>query len=63
MCSNSFRERLMMIALVAALLLLGVLLGAVAQIPLPASVVAAAVIGAWLLVFAVRERLARRRAH
>ncbi|WP_338673090.1 hypothetical protein V1460_08445 [Streptomyces sp. SCSIO 30461] len=52
-----------MIALVAALLLLGVLLGAVAQIPLPASAAAAAVIGGWLLVFAVRERRARRRTH
>ncbi|MEU2434524.1 MULTISPECIES: hypothetical protein [unclassified Streptomyces] len=52
-----------MIALVAVLLLLGVLLGAVAQIPLSASAVGAAAIGAWLLVFALRERRARRRAH
>ncbi|MER7663546.1 MULTISPECIES: hypothetical protein [unclassified Streptomyces] len=48
-----------MIALVAALLLLGILLGAVAQLPLSASFVACAVIGVWLLVFAVRERRAR----
>ncbi|TQK51680.1 hypothetical protein FBY35_2093 [Streptomyces sp. SLBN-118] len=48
-----------MIALVAALLLLGIMLGAVAQLPLSASLVACTVIGAWLLVFAVRERRAR----
>ncbi|MEU2158692.1 MULTISPECIES: hypothetical protein [unclassified Streptomyces] len=52
-----------MIALVAALLLLGLLLGTVAQIPLPASAAAATLIGLWLLVFAVRERRARRRTH
>ncbi|MEV6393219.1 hypothetical protein AB0M39_00255 [Streptomyces sp. NPDC051907] len=45
-----------MIALVAVLLLLGIMLGAVTQLPLPVSVVAAALIGVWLLVFAVRER-------
>ncbi|WP_405602372.1 hypothetical protein OG741_27775 [Streptomyces sp. NBC_01410] len=48
-----------MIALVAALLLLGIMLGAVAQLPLPVSLVACTLIGAWLLVFAVRERRAR----
>ncbi|MFE7774636.1 hypothetical protein ACFU5O_12155 [Streptomyces sp. NPDC057445] len=53
----------MMIALVAALLLLGVLLGAVAQIPVPVSAVAAALIGVWLIVFAVRERHGHRRTH
>ncbi|MCX4513434.1 hypothetical protein OHA27_24545 [Streptomyces sp. NBC_01619] len=51
-----------MLALVAAVALLGVLLGAVAQIPLSVSTAAAAVIGVWLLGFAVRERLARRAA-
>ncbi|MFJ6698372.1 hypothetical protein ACIQM4_20185 [Streptomyces sp. NPDC091272] len=45
-----------MIALVAVLLLLGVVLGPVAHAPLPVTLVAAALIAAWLLVFAVRER-------
>lgn len=45
-----------MIFLVAAFLLLGVLLGAVAHTPPEVSVMAGAVIGAWLLAFAVRER-------
>ncbi|MEV0961366.1 MULTISPECIES: hypothetical protein [unclassified Streptomyces] len=49
-----------MIALVAAVALLGVLLGTVAHVPLPVSAAAAAVIAGWLLVFAVRERHARR---
>ncbi|WP_328668114.1 hypothetical protein OG905_12945 [Streptomyces sp. NBC_00322] len=48
-----------MIALVAALLLLGIMLGAVAQLPLSVTLVASTLIGAWLLVFAVRERRAR----
>ncbi|MFG2567481.1 hypothetical protein ACGFR6_18805 [Streptomyces sp. NPDC048567] len=45
-----------MIVLVAALLLLGIVLGAVAQIPLPLSLVLGVFIACWLLVFAVRER-------
>ncbi|WP_328902515.1 MULTISPECIES: hypothetical protein [unclassified Streptomyces] len=45
-----------MIVLVAALLLLGIVLGAVVQIPLPLSLVLGALIACWLLVFAVRER-------
>jgi hypothetical protein len=45
-----------MLFIVAAFLLLGVLVGTAAHIPLSASLAAAAVIGAWLLVFAVRER-------
>ncbi|MFJ2745212.1 hypothetical protein ACIO3O_36770 [Streptomyces sp. NPDC087440] len=45
-----------MIALVAVLLLLGLLLGPVAHVPLSVSLIAAAVIGAWLLIFAVKER-------
>lgn len=49
-----------MIALVAALLLLGIMLGAVVQLPAPVSLVACAVIAGWLLAFAVRERRARR---
>lgn len=51
-----------MIALVAALLLLGVLLGSVAQLPLSVSLVAAGAIAGWLSVFAVREKLARHRS-
>lgn len=50
-----------MIVLVAALLLLGIVLGAVVQIPLPLSLTLAALIGCWLLVFAVRERSGARR--
>ncbi|MER6348592.1 hypothetical protein ACWC10_35950 [Streptomyces sp. NPDC001595] len=50
-----------MLFLVAALLLLGVVMGTVAHAPLTFSVVAAALIAAWLAVFAVRERHARRR--
>lgn len=45
-----------MIFLVAAFLLLGLVVGTAAYIPLPATLAAAAVIGTWLLVFAVRER-------
>jgi mannose/fructose/N-acetylgalactosamine-specific phosphotransferase system component IIC len=50
-----------MLFLVAALLLLGVVMGSVAHVPLPVTLVVAAVIGIWLAVFAVRERNARRR--
>jgi hypothetical protein len=50
-----------MLFLVAALLLLGVVMGSIAHAPLPVSLVAAAVIGVWLLVFAIRERHGRRR--
>ncbi|MET7639442.1 hypothetical protein [Streptomyces sp. NPDC005438] len=46
-----------MILLVVAVLFLAVMLGAVAHAPLPLSLVAATLIGAWLLGFAVRERL------
>ncbi|WP_181160551.1 hypothetical protein [Streptomyces solincola] len=45
-----------MLFIVAALLLLGVVIGTAAHVPLPVTLVAAAVIGAWLLVFALRER-------
>ncbi|HET6861019.1 MAG TPA: hypothetical protein VFH94_28455 [Streptomyces sp.] len=51
-----------MIFLVVALLLMGVALGPVAHIPLPVTLVAAAAIGGWLLVFTARERLGRRSA-
>ncbi|MFD9908887.1 hypothetical protein [Streptomyces sp. NPDC059063] len=50
-----------MLFLVAALLLLGVAMGTVAHVSLPVTLVAASVIGVWLLVFAVRERHARHR--
>ncbi|MEV0602874.1 MULTISPECIES: hypothetical protein [Streptomyces] len=44
-----------MIFLVAALLLLGVLLGTAAHLPLDATLTAAAAIAVWLLIFAIRE--------
>lgn len=50
-----------MIVLVAVLLLLGVVLGAVVQMPLSVSLTLGALIGCWLLVFAVRERAGTRR--
>lgn len=49
-----------MFVLVAALLLLGLVLGTVAHIPVHLALVAAALIGGWLVLFAVRERLGRR---
>ncbi|MEU9992190.1 hypothetical protein ACFZCP_39240 [Streptomyces sp. NPDC007971] len=50
-----------MIFLVAALMLLGVVLGTVAHAPLGVTATAAVVIAVWLAVFAVRERHGRRR--
>ncbi|MGX1477625.1 UNVERIFIED_CONTAM: Flp pilus assembly protein TadB [Streptomyces canus] len=50
-----------MLFLVAALMLLGVVLGTVAHAPLTFTAVAAVVIAAWLGVFALRERHSRRR--
>ncbi|MFV0133513.1 hypothetical protein ACLGIH_09800 [Streptomyces sp. HMX87] len=50
-----------MLFLVAALLLLGVVLGTVAHAPLSFSVAMGAVIAVWLGVFALRERHGRRR--
>ncbi|MCG7204941.1 hypothetical protein [Streptomyces arenae] len=50
-----------MLFLVAALMLLGVVLGTVAHAPLDVTVALAAVIAVWLAVFAVRERIARHR--
>ncbi|WP_328873989.1 hypothetical protein OHT76_30085 [Streptomyces sp. NBC_00287] len=49
-----------MLFLVAALLLLGVVMGTVAHAPLGFTVIAAAVIATWLAIFALRERHARR---
>ncbi|MGN5630856.1 hypothetical protein AAIO99_02215 [Streptomyces sp. AC154] len=54
-------ERPAMIVLVVALLLLGIVLGAVAHIPLQLTLVLGALIGCWLLVFALRERLGAQR--
>ncbi|GED84610.1 hypothetical protein [Streptomyces sp. 6-11-2] len=50
-----------MLFLVAALLLLGVVLGTVAHAPLDFTVATAVVIAVWLGVFALRERHGRRR--
>jgi hypothetical protein len=49
--------------LVAALLLLGIALGAVAHAPPAFSAVAGTVIVLWLAIFAVREHRARRHGH
>ncbi|MEU6258912.1 hypothetical protein ACFY1L_32650 [Streptomyces sp. NPDC001663] len=49
-----------MLFLVAALLLFGAVLGTVAHAPFTFTLVAAAVIGAWLGIFALRERHGRR---
>ncbi|MFC4502010.1 MULTISPECIES: hypothetical protein [Streptomyces] len=51
-----------MLFLVAALLLLGIVMGTVAHAPIGFTLVAAAVIAVWLGVFALRERHARRQA-
>ncbi len=45
-----------MLFIVAALALMGVLLGAAAHTPLPLFLAAAGAIGAWLLIFFIRER-------
>ncbi|TQK96388.1 hypothetical protein FB563_1331 [Streptomyces puniciscabiei] len=50
-----------MLFLVAALMLLGVVLGTVAHAPLTITAAVAAGIAVWLAVFAIRERLGRRR--
>jgi len=50
-----------MLFLVAALMLLGVVLGTVAHAPLALSVAVAAGIAVWLGIFALRERHGRRR--
>ncbi|MBQ1096491.1 hypothetical protein KBY55_10405 [Streptomyces sp. b94] len=50
-----------MLFLVAALLLLGVMLGTVAHAPLTFSVAVGLVIAVWLGIFALRERHGRRR--
>jgi uncharacterized membrane protein len=50
-----------MLFLVAALMLLGVVLGTVAHAPFTFTAVTALVIAAWLGIFALRERHSRRR--
>jgi uncharacterized membrane protein len=52
-----------MIFLVAAFMLLGVLLGAVVHLPLPATVAIAAVIVGWLVIYLVRRRQANDRTN
>ncbi|WP_050502980.1 hypothetical protein [Streptomyces monomycini] len=49
-------ERQIMLFLVAALLLLGVLVGTAAHLPVPVTIIAAVAISCWLLVFFIRER-------
>ncbi|MGW2780175.1 hypothetical protein ACWC3X_02805 [Streptomyces populi] len=44
-----------MLFLVAAFLLLGVVVGAAAHLPLPVTLAAAAAIGCWLLVYGLRK--------
>ncbi|MET9887466.1 hypothetical protein ABZZ20_30870 [Streptomyces sp. NPDC006430] len=48
-----------MLFLVAALMLMGIVLGTVAHVPVHVSLAATAAIACWLLLFAVRERTAR----
>lgn len=57
-----FTERTHVIFLVASVLLLALLLGAAAQLPLSVTLAAGAAIGCWLLLFAVRERKHRQRS-
>ncbi|CAM5627502.1 MULTISPECIES: hypothetical protein [Streptomyces] len=45
-----------MLFLVAALLLLGIVVGTAAHLPVPVTIIAAVAIGCWLLVFTIRER-------
>ncbi|WP_037808578.1 hypothetical protein [Streptomyces sp. NRRL F-2580] len=51
-----------MLFLVGALLILGIILGTVAHVPVPVSVAAGLVITLWLALFAVRERLSGHRS-
>ncbi|MFF5706644.1 hypothetical protein ACFY7H_29790 [Streptomyces sp. NPDC012794] len=50
-----------MLFLVGALLVFGVVLGTVAHVPVPVSVVAGLAIALWLAVFLARERFSHRR--
>ncbi|MFE2579067.1 hypothetical protein [Streptomyces sp. NPDC059378] len=51
-----------MLFLVAALLLLGVVMGTVAHAPLTFTAAVAVIVAAWLGIFALRELHGRRRA-
>ncbi|MFI6686990.1 hypothetical protein [Streptomyces sp. NPDC050485] len=51
-----------MLFIVAALLLLGVVLGSAAHLPLPVTLAAGGAIALWLLIFVARERLSNRKA-
>ncbi|MFB7179461.1 hypothetical protein ACFCYI_17335 [Streptomyces sp. NPDC056257] len=51
-----------MLFLVGALLVLGVILGTVAHVPVPVSVAAGLAIALWLALFAARERLSGHRS-
>ncbi|MBT2384668.1 hypothetical protein [Streptomyces sp. ISL-11] len=57
---NCSPEGLTMILLMAALLILGVLVGAAAHTPLPVLLPAAGAIALWLLAFTIRERARER---
>ncbi|MFJ7147193.1 hypothetical protein ACIQVT_03185 [Streptomyces sp. NPDC100445] len=50
-----------MFFLIAALLLLGIVVGSAAYLPWPVTLVAGALIALWLVVFAGRERRRRDR--
>ncbi|ARE78269.1 hypothetical protein ACFVZ8_25105 [Streptomyces sp. NPDC059558] len=50
-----------MLFLVGALLVLGLVLGVVAHVPVPVSVVGGLAIALWLALFAARERLSGHR--
>ncbi|GHF55300.1 hypothetical protein GCM10010218_40960 [Streptomyces mashuensis] len=52
-----------MLFLTGALFLLGLLSGTAAHVPVPVTLVSAAVICAWILLFAARERRRTRRRH
>ncbi|MEW2553902.1 hypothetical protein AB0957_19460 [Streptomyces zhihengii] len=58
---HSSTGRTTVMVIVAALLIMGIMLGAVVQLPAPVSLVAGTAIGCWLIAFAVRERRAARR--
>ncbi|MEK8172280.1 hypothetical protein NKH77_32360 [Streptomyces sp. M19] len=51
-----------MLFIVAALAFMGIVMGAAAHTPLPVFLAASTAIGAWLLVFFIREHLRHRRA-
>jgi Flp pilus assembly protein TadB len=56
-------ERTDMLFLLAAVLVFWILLGTVAHVPAPVSLIAAAVICGWLIQFTIHERRTHRRNH